>query len=446
MNNSLLLNDFYQFSMASGYWQSGKQDQEAVFQLFFRRNPIHGDYIVAAGLQSAVELLSQFHFTQDDLDYLKSLKNPIFTNDFLSYLKTLRFTGDIDAVPEGSVVFANEPVLRIKAPLLLCQLLETPLINAINFASTVATIASRLKTIAGNDQLFEFGLRRAQGPNGGLIASRSAYLAGFDASSNVLAGKEYGIPVMGTMAHSWVMSFDDEYTAFKEYARLMPDQLVLLVDTYDTQKGIENAIKIGKKLKGIRIDSGELGMLSKMARSMLDQAGLRHVKIYVSGDLTQARMEELKMLQAPIDGWGVGTSLSTAYEQPTLDTIYKLGAIKKDHDWIYKLKCSDNKIKTSDPGILQVKRFVSDKKWVKDIIYNEVDGLSSDHNEQGYDLLQPIFQRGKLVSTLPSIAESRRYCMEQVNLFHASKKINYSVTKDPKLMALREKLMASYHD
>src|SRR3989338_8678375 len=289
MKYSALLTDYYQLSMAYGYWQSGIHNQEAVFHLFFRRNPAHGDYVVASCLESVVEFLNQFQFTDDDIDYIKSLNNPIFSNDFLKYLKTLRFTGDIDAVPEGSVVFPNEPLLRIKAPLLLCQLLETPIINLINFSSTVATIASRMRTIVGDDLLLEFGLRRAQGPDGGLTASRAAYLGGFDATSNTLAGKLFHIPVIGTMAHSFIMAFDDEKTAFETYAALNPDNVILLVDTYDTLKGVDRAIAI-PNLKAIRLDSGDLNALSKAAREKLDRAGLSHVKIFASGDIHETML------------------------------------------------------------------------------------------------------------------------------------------------------------
>lgn len=441
-----LLTDFYQLSMAYGYWQRAMHNQDAVFHVFFRRNPLKGDYVIASGLQTVIDYLQQFHFTDDDINYLKSLKTPAFSDDFLSYLKTLRFTGDIDAMPEGSVVFGNEPLLRIKAPLLLAQLLETPLINAINFSSAVATAASRMRTIAGNDVLLEFGLRRAQGPNGGVTASRAAYLGGFDATSNVLAGKYFNIPVVGTMAHSWIMAFDDELTAFEEYARCLPDNVILLVDTYNTMTGVDHAITVGKKLKaqggllsGIRLDSGDLGALSKASRSKLNQAGLQDTKIFVSGDITQDRLTTLKSEGAPIDGWGVGTYLSTSYEQPALDMVYKLGAIKKNDEWKYKLKVSENRVKTSDPGILAVRRFYEKDKWLRDIIYLE--DLGIDEPGDSTDLLIPIFRNGECVSAIPTLLESREYCLNQVKQFNASKGDSYSVQREKKLLALKTKLM-----
>ncbi|OGT44851.1 MAG: nicotinate phosphoribosyltransferase [Gammaproteobacteria bacterium RIFCSPHIGHO2_12_FULL_38_11] len=442
MDNSALLTDFYQLSMAYGYWQLGLDDQETVFHLFFRRMPKQGDYVVASGLQAVIDYLNQFRFTDDDIAYLKTIKNPTFSDEFLAYLKTLRFTGDIDAMPEGSIVFGNEPLLRIKASIILCQLLETPLINALNFSSAVATTATRMRTTAGNDVLFEFGLRRSQGPNGGLTASRAAYLGGFDATSNVLAGKYFDIPVVGTMAHSWVMSFDDELTAFEAYARLIPENLVLLVDTYNTMQGVDHAIAVGKKsglLKGIRLDSGDLGALSIAAREKLNQAGLFETKIFVSGDITENRLIELKSMKAPIDGWGVGTHLSTSYDQPALDMVYKLGAIKKTNAWQYKLKISENHIKTSDPGILQVRRVFEKDKWKGDIIYHEDFGVPDCIDFK--DLLIPIFRKGQLLNEQPSLHEKRQYCLEQVKQFNASKGDGYSVKREERLLELKRKLM-----
>jgi len=451
MKHSAMLTDLYQFSMSYGYWRQGMHEKEAIFHLFFRRNPLHGDYVVASGLSEVIDFLNTFQFTDDDIDYLKSLKTPCFSADFLAYLKMLRFTGDIHAVPEGSVVFANEPLLRIKAPLMLCQLLETPLINLLNFSSGVASLASRIRTLVGNDMLSEFGLRRAQGPNGGLTASYAAYLGGFDATSNVLAGQRFQIPVVGTMSHSWVMAFDSELAAFEAYASVMPDNVVLLLDTYDTNIGIEHAITVGKslkergyQLKGVRLDSGELASLARSVREKLNRAGFYDTKIMASGDLTENRIEELKSVEAPIDGWGVGTYLSTNYDQPSLDMVYKLGAIRKNEHWEYKLKRSDNHIKTSDPGILQVKRFCCDKKWLRDVIYHEDFGVTqSELNsaEKSHDLLVPIFKEGKLVYSQPTLSDRRNYCLEQVKQFHASKSMNYSVKRDPQLMALKQKLM-----
>lgn len=435
--------------MAYGYWQADIHEQDAVFHLFFRRNPLNGDYIVASGLSDVIDFLNAFQFSDDDLQYLANQKNPIFSDDFLQYLKTLRFTGDVDAVPEGSIVFANEPILRIKAPLILCQLLETPLINFVNFSSNVSTMASRIRNAVGNDLLFEFGLRRAQGPNGGVTASRAAFLGGFDATSNVLAGKEYDVPVVGTMAHSWVMAFDNEVAAFSEYARLMPENIILLVDTYDTENGVDQAIKVanaikqsGRELKGIRLDSGELGQLSFLSREKLDQAELFNTKIYVSGDLTESRIAELKSMKAPIDGWGIGTHLTTVFEQPALDLVYKMGAIYQQGTWHYKLKRSDNERKSSDPGILQVRRYVDDSnKWLRDVIYHGDLGAPASGLFQ--DLLVPIFRAGKCVYQTPTLGESRLFCLQQVAQFHLLHGMKYTVERESRLANLKQTLLKS---
>ncbi|EKD77612.1 MAG: hypothetical protein ACD_42C00270G0003 [uncultured bacterium] len=456
MRNSALLTDFYQYTMAYGYWQLGMHHQETIFHLFFRRNPLRGDYVVANGLENVIQFLKTFQITQEDIDYLASINHINFSVDFLNYLKTLRFTGDIDAVPEGSVVFANEPLLRIKAPIILCQLLETPLINMLNFSSAVATLASRMRTAVGNDVIFEFGLRRAQGPDGGITASRAAYLGGFDATSNVLAGQYFHIPVVGTMSHSWIMAFENEMIAFEEYARIMPNNVILLVDTYDTAMGIEHVIAVAKKFKkygarlqGVRLDSGELATLTRLARQQLNHAGLEDTKIYVSGDLSEERIADLKCVNAPIDGWGVGTNISTSYDQPALDMVYKLSAIHKNGKWRYKLKRSDNRIKTSDPGMLQVKRYFQDKKWLRDIIYHEGFGITEKINslkERSCDLLLPIFRDGNCVYSIPTLASSRTYCMEQVKQFNASKNTGYSVQRDSQLAAMKQQLMDATHD
>ncbi|OGT26668.1 MAG: nicotinate phosphoribosyltransferase [Gammaproteobacteria bacterium RIFCSPLOWO2_02_FULL_42_14] len=441
MRPSALLTDFYQLSMAQSYWQAGIHDRNAVFHVFFRRNPIRDRYVVAAGLQRVIDFLNDFHFTSEDIDYLASLSQTKFSKDFLVYLKKLRFTGDIDAAPEGSVVFANEPLLRIRAPLALCQLLETPLVNALNFSSAVATMASRFRMLAPDDLLFEFGLRRAQGPDGGLTASRSAYLGGFDATSNTLAGKLFHIPVIGTMAHSFIMAFDDEKTAFETYAALNPDNVILLVDTYDTLKGVDRAIAI-PNLKAIRLDSGDLNALSKAAREKLDRAGLSHVKIFASGDIHETMLAELKKQRAPIDGWGVGTHLSTSYEQPALDMVYKLGAIEKNGQFSYRLKRSDNNRKTSDPGILQVKRLTENKRWLRDVIYDIQSPVIS--NATAEDLLKPIFQSGRLVYSSVKLSQSREYCLQQVQQYHASP--DFVVERDAVLIDLKNSLLKKYDE
>lgn len=451
MRYSPLLTDYYQLTMGYGYWQLGLHEREAVFHLFFRRNPRHSDYVMMSGLQAVIDFLQSFQFSAEDIDFLEAQHGKLFSRDFLSYLKNVRFTGDVDAIPEGALMFANEPLLRIRAPLLLCQLLETPIINAINFSSAVSTLASRMRHTVGDDLLYEFGLRRAQGPDGGLTASRAAYIGGFNATSNVLAGKLFDIPLVGTMSHGWIMSFEDELTAFRAYARMMPENVVLLVDTYQTLKGIENAIMVGHELKasggvlkGVRLDSGDLVALSKMAREKLDQAGLTTTKIFVSGDLSDDRIESLKTEKAPIDGYGVGTHLATSYAQPALDMVYKLGAIKKDETWEYKLKCSDNRIKTSDPGILQVRRFYQEQTWMKDVIYHETLGLSEPEVvlQSSRDLLTPLFRAGKYIGNTETIHAMRARGLAEMKLFDASTKgVSYAVSRDARLQTLKDFLM-----
>lgn len=446
MKYSLLLNDFYQFTMAYGYWKLGVHEQKAVFHLFYRQKQVGDHFIVASGLQNVIDFLQSFHLTDDDLHFLSQQKKPVFSAEFLQYLKTLRFTADVDAVSEGTIVFANEPILRITAPLILCQLLETPVINFVNFSSAVSTVAARIRHCVQDDWLFEFGVRRAQGPNGGMTASRAAFLGGCDATSHVLAGKEYGIPVIGTMAHSWVMAFDDESASFAEYARMMPENIIFLVDTYDTAKGVDHAITVAKTikkenkiLKGIRLDSGDLYDLSVQARQKLNDAGFQDTKIYVSGDLSETKIADLKARHAPIDGWGVGTYLTTAYSQPALDMVYKLGAIEKKGVWHDRLKRSDNPRKTTDPGILQVRRFFEHEKWLKDVIYHTKLGIES--HDQFHDLLIPIFRDGKCVYAHPGLEKSRAWCLQQMQEFTASAKMPYCVEREPKLLQLKEALL-----
>ncbi|MEQ8534691.1 MAG: nicotinate phosphoribosyltransferase, partial [Imperialibacter sp.] len=362
-----LLTDLYQLTMAYGYWKSGKADQKAVFNLFFRNNPFGGGYTVACGLEYVVDYLNNFHFSKQDLNYLAETTGndgqPLFEPAFLEYLANLKFTCDIEAVPEGTIVFPHEPMVRVTGSILQCQLIETPLLNLINFQTLVATKASRIYQAAGGDPVMEFGLRRAQGIDGALAASRSAFIGGCTSTSNVMAGKLFGIPVSGTHAHSWVMSFDSEQEAFETYAEAMPNNTVLLVDTYDTEEGIRQAIAVGKvmqakgqQLMGIRIDSGDLAYFSQMAREMLDEAGLKHVKVVASNDLDENLIQSLKLQEAKIDVWGIGTKLVTAYDQPALGAVYKLSAIENNGKWEYKLKLSEQTVKMNNPGIQQVKR------------------------------------------------------------------------------------------
>ena len=440
-----LVTDLYQLTMAYGYWQQGLQDREAVFHLYFRKAPFQGGYAVAAGLALAVDWMENLKFSEDDLDYLGSLRGSkggvMFPEEFLNYLRHMKFSCDIDAVPEGTVVFGNEPLMRIQGPLLQAQLLETALLTLLNFQTLIATKAARIREATGpSDQILEFGLRRAQGFDGGLGASRAAFLGGADATSNVLAGQRYGIPVRGTHAHSWVMSFTNEIDAFKAYAKAFPDDSVFLVDTYDTIEGVRQAIKVaremranGHELAGIRLDSGDLAYLSREARAVLDEAGFTKTRIVASNDLEENLITSLKQQGARIDTWGVGTQLVTAYNQAALGGVYKLAALRKadDSGWDFTIKLSEQVAKTSIPGILQVRRYLNEYgKPRADMIYNTAEDLPTHlmlidpadstrrlpikPDTQYRELLEPVFRRGRRVLDLPTLAESRAHAQREV--------------------------------
>ncbi len=441
-----LLTDFYQLTMAASYWKEGLKDSEAVYHLHFRKNPFKGGFAIAAGLDSVIEFLKDFHFDSSDLDYLSGIKdfdgNRYFDDGFLKYLSEMQFTCDVDAVPEGTVVFPQESLVRVKGPIIQCQILESPLLNLVNFPTLVATKGARVAMAAGKDTVMEFGLRRAQGIDGAITASRSSYIGGCHSTSNVLAGKMYGIPVSGTHAHSWIMAFDEEIESFYAFARAMPGNTIFLVDTYDTIEGIRNAVEVGKWLKengrnfyGIRLDSGDLAYLSMQARKMLDEAGFESTKVVGSNELDETVISDLKKQGAKIGVWGVGTNLAAAKDQPALDGVYKLSAIKhKGRDWQHKLKLSEQMIKISNPGILQVRRFSGEYGNIADIIYDELLGIPQQwtvvdpldptrqktmpENSKGEDLLEPIFRKGKLCCRQPSIHEIRENTLSNLKQFH----------------------------
>jgi nicotinate phosphoribosyltransferase len=385
--SSALYTDLYQISMAQGYFNSGRKNLLAAFCLYFRRNPFKGGFTIAAGIEDALSYAKNFRFTREDIDYLMELTGndgaPLYTSAFLKYLRDLEIGKglEIEAVAEGRVVFPNTPLVRVTGPIISCQLLETALLNKVGFASLVATKTARVVMAAGKASVLEFGLRRAQG-DGGMVASRSAYLAGAVGTSNVLAGQRYGIPVKGTHAHSFVMSYDSELEAFEAYAEASRNNLTLLVDTYNTAEGIRNAIKVFKTLKpgtpgAIRLDSGDLANLSKAARTALDAAGLSWVKIVASNDLDEYRISELSAAKAPIDSYGVGTMLATAYDQPALGCVYKLTALREKGVWRDRVKLSEEVAKTSTPGVLQVRRMydAQNGQMVGDMVYDATGGI-----------------------------------------------------------------------
>jgi len=442
------LTDLYELTMGAGYDAVGVADREAVFALHFRTLPFGGGYAVAAGLDDALALLENLRFDAIDIDYLRGLRaagdTPLFGSAFLAHLEALKFSCDVDAIPEGTVVFANEPLLRVRGPLLQAQLVESVLLNVIGFQTLVATKAARVVEAAGGGPVLEFGLRRAQGPDGALSAARAAYIGGVAATSNVLAGRLYGIPVRGTHAHSWVQVFEDEQLAFDTYADAQPDNVTLLVDTYDSLAGVAHAIETGRRLEarggrlaGIRLDSGDLAYLSIEARRMLDGAGFVDTKIVASNDLDEHTIASLREQGARIDIWGVGTRLDTCYDQPALGAIYKLTAMcSPDGGWRYPVKISEHAAKISIPGVLGVRRFVDRSgRFRADMIYDEdlpertqgdviVDPADSLHMRAlepewtAEELVLPALRSGARVSPSPSLDEIRTRTQAQIRSLH----------------------------
>jgi nicotinate phosphoribosyltransferase len=468
-----LLTDLYELTMAYGYWRAGKESEEAVFHLFFRESPFDGGYAVAAGLEPAIEYLEHLRFTAEDLEDLRAIRGNdggrLFPDEYLEHLAGFRLTCDVDAIPEGTVVFPHEPLVRVRGPIAEAQLVESALLNLINFQTLIATKASRVVIAAGGDPVLDFGLRRAQGIDGSLSASRAAYIGGCAGTSNVLAGAMYGIPARGTHAHSWVMSFPTEEEAFRVYAEVMPNNALLLVDTYNTLEGVRHAIEAGKRMRengqelaGIRLDSGDLAYLSIEARKMLDAVGFPKVRIAASNDLDEHLIVSLKQQGARIDVWGVGTRLVTAYDQPALGGVYKLTAIREaGGEWRYKIKLSEQAIKISNPGILQVRRFFQDGRALGDMIFSEdlgdatgtiVDPLDPTRRKQfgdavtTTDLLVPVFRRGVRVYDPPPLEHVRARREEQLATFHAGIKrfVNphrYPVGLEESLFDLKTRLV-----
>ena len=439
--NLTLLTDLYELTMMNGYYLHGKQDEIAVFDVFFRQNELI-TYSLAAGLEQAVDYCLNLNFGEDEIAYLKSLG--IFDPGFLEYLKTFKFTGDIYAVPEGTVVFPGEPIFTVKAPVMQSQLIEAAVLNIINHQTLIASKAAKVCAAAKGDNVMEFGLRRAQGPDAGIYGARAAIIGGCTSTSNVLAGQMFGVKVSGTHAHSWVMDFPSEYEAFKAYSETYPDATLLLVDTYDTLKsGIPNAIKVfdelkakGKRPLGIRIDSGDLAYTTKRAREMLDEAGYPDAIICASGDLDERLVQSLKQQGAKINSWGIGTKLITSADMPALGGVYKLAGIEKDGKIIPKIKVSDNSAKITNPGFKTIYR-IYDKKTGK----AEADLIAL--RDEKFDFTKPItlthpterwktitftdyiarelpikaVENGKLAYKTPSIKEIADYAKKETETF-----------------------------
>ena len=451
-----LLTDLYELTMMQGYYYKQSQNETVVFDVFFRQNPCNNGYSICAGLDQVISYIKNLNFTYEDVDYLRGLG--IFSEEFLHYLSGFHFSGDIYAIPEGTVVFPKEPLLKVIAPIMEAQLVETAILNIINHQSLIATKTSRIVFAANGSGIMEFGLRRAQGPDAGLYGARAAMIGGCVGTSNVLAGRLFDVPVMGTHAHSWIMSFEDEYTAFKTYADMYPDNCTLLVDTYDTLKsGVPNAIRVFQECKkeghvlkkyGIRLDSGDLAYLSKEARKMLDAAGFPDATIVASNDLDEYLLHDLGLQGAKIDSWGVGTNLITSKDCPSFGGVYKLAAtMDKDGNFIPKIKISENTEKITNPGNKTIYR-IYDKATGKikaDLICFVGETYDTDKDLLLFDpietwkktklpggsytmreILVPVFRTGECVYQSPSVKEIAQYCrQEKDTLWDETKRLFY---------------------
>lgn len=446
--NLTLLTDLYELTMMQGYFHNKDRNETVVFDAFYRTNPCGGGYSVSAGLEQVIQYIRELHFNREDIDYLASLG--IFDADFLDYLKSFRFSGDIYAIPEGTVMFPREPVVKVIAPIMEAQLIETAVLNIINHQSLIATKAARVCYAAQGDGIMEFGLRRAQGPDAGTYGARAAMIGGCIGTSNVLAGRLFNVPVKGTHAHSWIMSFPDEYTAFKAYADRYPSACILLVDTYDTLKsGVPNAIRVFSEMRragipltfyGIRLDSGDLAYLSKKARRMLDDAGFQDAVISASNDLDEFLIESLKAQGAAITSWGVGTNLITSKDNPSFGGVYKLAAILGDNgEFIPKIKLSENTEKVTNPGNKIIYRIYEKDETGCPKIKADLICLEGEHFDEAeelllFDPLEPwkktrlaggsytlrplmkqIFKNGVCCYASPDVMEIRSYCQEELN-------------------------------
>jgi nicotinate phosphoribosyltransferase len=471
METSALFTDFYSLTMAQGYWKRNRAER-AVFEMFFRHQPCDGGYAIFAGLETLLKKLTNFSFTEDDIAYLKSLN--IFEDAFIEFLKTFSFNGCLWAMDEGTVIFPHEPLVRVEGSLIECQIIEGLILNIINFQSLIATKTCRIWLASGKGKLMEFGLRRAQGPDGALSASRAAFIGGASGTSNTFAGKVFGIPVMGTMAHSWIMSFDSEEEAFDAYAALYPNNTIFLIDTYDTLKsGILSAIKVGKKLAaqgknfGVRLDSGDIQYLSTEVRQLLDKAGLSKAFITVSNDLDENIIETLVKEGAPVDSWGVGTRMVTGGQTSAFTGVYKLAACLEGKNVVPVMKFSDNPEKTTNPGVKQVWRILDKNGAAVADVLGIDDGTdepeagqrccfwhpSADYRHFFHTIdgsVEPLLKKridsGALAGELPSLAAIKTFAAADLERFDSTYKrlLNphiYKVSVTEKLRSLKLKLI-----
>ena len=471
-----LLTDLYQLTMAHAHWKTGSHRKEAVFHLYFRNNPFGGGFTVACGLARAKEFISDFRFADDDLTYLRTLTGQdgsrLFDEGFLEYLRELKLECDIDAVDEGRIVFPSTPLLRVRGPIIAAQLLETPLLNIINFETLIATKAARISIAAKGEPVMEFGLRRAQGIDGSLAASRAAYIGGCSATSNVLAGKLFGIPVKGTHSHSWVMAFGSELESFEQFAQASPGNCVFLVDTFHSIDGVAHAIEVGRQLAksghrlgGIRLDSGDLAYLSIEARRMLDDAGFKDAAIVASNELDEHIITSLREQGARVSVWGVGTRLITGHDQAAMGCVYKLSAVKDPGGpWKARMKLSEQAAKVSNPGIQQIRRYSTSTEFAGDMMWHEEPGATSSPSSlmidpldmtrrrsfpaslAWEDLLKPIFRNGSSVSAAETLLDARARVAEDLAKLHGGIKrfVNphvYAVGLEESLFKMRSDLM-----
>ena len=479
--NLTLLTDLYELTMMQGYFKEKDANETVIFDMFYRTNPHGNGFAICAGLEQAIEYIKGLHFDESDIEYLRSLN--IFAEDFLEYLSTFRFTGDIYAIPEGTVVFPRESLIKVIAPIMQAQLVETALLTIINHQSLIATKTERIVHAAKGDGVMEFGLRRAQGADAGTYGARAAMIAGCIGTSNVLCGKMFDVPVKGTHAHSWIMSFPDELTAFRTYAKLYPSACILLVDTYDTLKsGVPNAIKVFKEMReagipltfyGIRLDSGDLAYLSKKAKKMLDAAGFPDAVISASNDLDEYLIDSLKVQGATINSWGVGTNLITAKDCPSFGGVYKLAAVKDKTtgEFISKIKLSENAEKITNPGNKTIYRIYDKEngKIIADLICLVGEKFDTNNSLLLFDpqetwkktllapgsytmreLLVPVFLNGECVYESPKVMDIQKYCKEELDtLWDESKRLvnphTVHVDLSNELWQTKQKLLDSYH-
>lgn len=476
--NLTLLTDLYQLTMMQGYFLQGRKET-AIFNVFYRKNPENGGYVIFAGLESVIEYVENLHFSDSDIAYLRSLG--IFKEEFLSFLKDFRFDGDIECVPEGTVIFPNEPFIKVKAPLVTAQYVETAILNLVNFQSLIATKTSRICYAANGDKVADFGLRRAQGPDAGILGARAAIIGGASSTSNVLAGKMYGEDESGTMAHSWVMSFPNEYDAFMAYANTYDNNVIFLVDTYDIIKGTKTAIEVFNRLKdegrlpqkyGVRIDSGDLAYYSKEIKRMFKESGFDNPIICASNDLDERLIMSLKQQGAEINSWGVGTKLITSFNEPALGGVYKLAAIIKDGKMVPKIKISESEEKVTNPGDKTIYRLVDKESnmFLADIIALEGEIITNTSDLTIYDpyfprkrktlkagtfkvenIMKKIFEKGECVYDIPELPEITKRCKVQLNsLWSEIRRFDnphtYYVDLSDKLYDLKKELIANYRE